>query len=57
MLFLRRTLRFNASGQAAVEYLLTLAAVFAAFAGVSVLFSRQVGHYLSLLFDIIVLPF
>jgi len=47
----------NTSGQAAVEYLLTLTAVFIAFAGVSVLFSNQVDHYLSLLFDMIVLPF
>lgn len=47
----------DASGQAAVEYLLTLTAVFIAFAGVSLLFSNQVNHYLSLLFDLIVLPF
>jgi hypothetical protein len=49
--------KLNASGQAAVEYLLTLTAVFIAFAGVSILFSNQVDHYLSLLFDLIVLPF
>lgn len=47
----------NASGQAAVEYLLTLTVVLIAFAGVSVLFSNQVNRYLSLLFDMIVLPF
>ncbi|HJT23063.1 MAG TPA: hypothetical protein VJ873_00690 [bacterium] len=47
----------DASGQAAVEYLLTLTVVFIAFAGVSVLFSKQVNHYLSLLFEMIVLPF
>jgi hypothetical protein len=45
------------SGQAAVEYLLTLTAVFIAFAGVTILFSKQVNHYLSLLFNMIVLPF
>lgn len=44
-------------GQAAAEYLLTLTAVFLAFAGVSVLFSEQVNNYLSLLFKMIVLPF
>jgi hypothetical protein len=49
--------RLNDSGQAAVEYLLTITAVFIAFAGVSILFSNQVDHYLSRLFDMIVLPF
>ncbi len=49
--------KLNASGQAAVEYLLTLTAIFIAFAGVSILFSNQVNHYLSLLFDLIILPF
>jgi hypothetical protein len=47
----------TASGQAAIEYLLTLTIVFIGFAGVSLLFSKQVDHYLSLLFDLIVLPF
>jgi hypothetical protein len=49
--------KLNDSGQAAVEYLLTLTMVFIAFAGASMLFSNQVNHYLSLLFDMIVLPF
>jgi hypothetical protein len=49
--------KLNASGQASVEYLLTLTAVFIAFAGVSIFFSDQVNHYLSLLFDLIALPF
>ncbi len=49
--------KLNDSGQAAVEYLLTLTSVFIAFAGVTILFSNQVNHYLSLLFDMIVLPF
>jgi hypothetical protein len=49
--------KLNASGQAAVEYLLTLAVVFISFAGVSILFANQVKHYLSLLFEVIVLPF
>ena len=49
--------KLNASGQASVEYLLTLTAVFIAFTGVTVLFSDQVGRYLSLLFDVIQLPF
>lgn len=57
MTFRQQHGRQTASGQATVEYLLTLTAVFAAFAGVSVLFSSQVNHYLSLLFDSIVLPF
>ena len=47
----------NQCGQAATEYLLTLTVVFIAFAGVAVLFSDQVDHYLSLLFDMIQLPF
>ena len=49
--------KLNASGQAAVEYLLTLTAVFIAFVGVTALFSNQVNHYLSLLFEMIKLPF
>ena len=49
--------KLNPKGQAAVEYLLTLTGVFIAFAGVAVLFSKQVDHYLSALFDMIVLPF
>ena len=49
--------KLNTSGQAAVEYLLTLTVVFIAFAGVSILFANQVNHYLSWLFDLIVLPF
>jgi hypothetical protein len=49
--------KLNASGQAAVEYLLALAALFIAFSGTAILFSKQVNHYLSLLFDLIVLPF
>jgi len=57
MFFYQRRSGVNAVGQAAVEYLLTLTVVFIAFAGVSVLFSNQVDHYLSLLFDMIVLPF
>jgi uncharacterized protein (UPF0333 family) len=57
MLILKNKDLGKASGQASVEYLLTLAAVFIAFAGVSVFFSNQVNHYLSLLFDMIVLPF
>jgi Flp pilus assembly pilin Flp len=57
MFLSQRRSRMDASGQAAVEYLLTLTVVFIAFAGVSVLFSNQVDHYLSLLFDMIVLPF
>lgn len=53
----QRQLMVDASGQAAVEYLLTLTVVFLAFTGVSVLFSNQVNHYLSLLFKMITLPF
>ena len=49
--------KLDLKGQAAVEYLLTLTGVFIAFAGVSILFSKQVDHYLSILFNLIVLPF
>lgn len=49
--------KLDLKGQAAVEYLLTLSGVFIAFAGVAVLFSKQVDHYLSTLFAMIVLPF
>jgi hypothetical protein len=44
-------------GQASVEYLLVLTAVFLAFAGVTALFSRQVHRYIEYLFDVILLPF
>ncbi len=53
----KRGNKINASGQAAVEYLLTVTAVFIAFSGVALLFSNQVKNYLSLLFNMIVLPF
>ncbi len=53
----KRGNKINASGQAATEYLLTLTVVFIAFSGVTILFSNQVKNYLSLLFDMIVLPF
>jgi uncharacterized protein (UPF0333 family) len=53
----KRGNKINASGQAAVEYLLTLTVVLIAFWGVAFLFSNQVKNYLSLLFDMIVLPF
>jgi hypothetical protein len=56
-MFYKRGNKINASGQAVVEYLLTLTAVFIAFSGVTFLFSRQVNNYLSLLLDMIVLPF
>jgi Flp pilus assembly pilin Flp len=49
--------KWDEAGQAAVEYLLTLTAVFLAFAGVSTLFSKQIGQYLSFLFDLIQMPF
>ena len=49
--------KLDLKGQAAVETLLTLTGVFIAFAGVSILFSKQVDHYLSILFNLIVLPF
>jgi len=49
--------KLKASGQASTEYLLLLGMVFIAFAGVSSIFSNQVKNYLSLLFQIIVLPF
>ncbi len=48
---------FKTNGQASVEYLLTLTAVFIAFAGASVFFSKQVDRYLSFLFEMITLPF
>lgn len=49
--------KLNGLGQAAAEYLLTLSVVFISLAGVAALFSGQVDHYLSLLFDMIQLPF
>ena len=49
--------KLGLKGQAAVEYLLTLSGVFIAFVGVAILFSKQVDHYLSTLFTMIVLPF
>jgi hypothetical protein len=53
----KRRIKISASGQAALEYLLTLAAVFIAFAGTSILFSNQINRYLALLFGILQLPF
>ena len=53
----RAVKRLNCSGQAAAEYLLTLTAVFIAFAGVSSLFSKQIDKYLTALFQLICLPF
>ena len=53
----RRGNKLSSKGQASTEYLLTLAAVFIAFAGAALLFSNQVDRYLSLLFDLITLPF
>jgi hypothetical protein len=50
-------LRKTPQGQASVEYVLTLTVVFIAFAGASMIFSKQVDHYLSFLLDIITLPF
>jgi uncharacterized protein (UPF0333 family) len=49
--------KLSASGQAALEYLLTLTVVFIAFAGTSVFFSNQVNQYLALLFGMLQLPF
>ncbi|HVZ80580.1 MAG TPA: hypothetical protein VHE12_07250 [bacterium] len=49
--------KLDHQGQAAVEYLLILSGVFIAFAGVAVLFSKQVDQFLSILFNMIVLPF
>lgn len=45
------------SGQASIEYLLTLVAIFLAMAGVPVLFSSQVDRFLSLLFELIQPPY
>jgi hypothetical protein len=53
----KRLFKYSASGQAALEYLLTLTAVFIAFAGASVFFSNQVNRYLALLFGMLQLPF
>ena len=53
----KRGSKLGETGQASVEYLLTLAAVFAALAGTAFLFSTQVNRYLSFLFDLIILPF
>jgi uncharacterized protein (UPF0333 family) len=48
---------FSQSGQAAVEYLLTLTVVLIGMVGVSALFWSQVERYLSLLLPMIQLPF
>jgi len=53
----KKGIKLSEKGQASAEYLLTLSAVFIAFAGASLLFSNQVDRYLSLLFDLITLPF
>jgi hypothetical protein len=56
-MFAQKIRQSNQSGQAAVEYLLTLTVVFTALAGVTMIFSDQVSRYLSLLFELILLPF
>ena len=53
---LKKKNKWSVSGQAGVEYLLTLTAVLVAFAGVTAVFSSQVDRYLSLLLEIIALP-
>jgi hypothetical protein len=45
------------SGQAATEYLILIGMVLMAFTGIAAVFSNQVRNYLSLLFELIELPF
>ena len=47
----------GASGQAATEYLLLIAMILMVFTGTTALFSKQIQTYLSLLFEMICLPF
>jgi hypothetical protein len=54
---IRRWKNTSPSGQAAVEYLLTLSVVFAGLAGVSALFWGKIERYLSVLIAMIQLPF
>jgi len=56
-MFHKKRNKFSASGQAAIEYLLMLTAVFIAFTGATGFFSKQVNAYLSLLIETIRLPF
>jgi hypothetical protein len=56
-MFHKKRNKFGASGQAAIEYLLVVAAVFITFTGVTSLFARQVDGYLSLLIETLRLPF
>jgi hypothetical protein len=44
-------------GQAATEYLILIGMVLMAFTGIAAVFSNQVRNYLSLLFELIQLPF
>ena len=45
------------AGQAATEYLLLIAMILMVFTGTTALFSKQIQTYLSLLFEMICLPF
>ena len=56
-MFNQKKRKLDQRGQAATEYLLTLTAVFIAFAGVAVAFSDQVSRFLGPLFEMIRLPF
>jgi hypothetical protein len=47
----------SVSGQAATEYLILIGMVLVAFTGIAAVFSNQVRNYLSLLFELIQLPF
>ncbi|HTA76422.1 MAG TPA: hypothetical protein VK791_04630 [bacterium] len=47
----------NHRGQASTEYLLTITAILLALSGIAVLFSNQINGYLSLLFQVVTLPF
>ncbi len=49
--------RIAAQGQTSVEFLITTAGVFLAFWGVSICFETQMKRYLSLLFELLRLPF
>jgi hypothetical protein len=54
---IKKVIGKNQRGQASTEYLLTITAILLAFSGIAVLFSNQINNYLSLLFQVMTLPF
>jgi len=54
---IKKVIGKNYRGQASTEYLLTITAILLAFSGIAVLFSNQINNYLTLLFQVLTLPF